>query len=356
LLAEADLTLERLKGGRANAESAREVAARLQAQLTEPTCVGDLKVFEARATELLSLAEIKHAERQAAKAAAREAALARRIAIADEAEKLATSTAWKQTQERFASLLEEWKTLARGDRDAEQMQWKRFSQARQNFDRARRTHFAEASKVAAAAKSQKADLVARAQGLSTSTEWTATTQAFRDLMDQWKAAPRGAKKDDDALWTKFRAAQQAFFDAKSAAMSERDEEFKANLELKLALLTEAEALLPISDHKAAKAALRAIGARWDKIGHVPRADISRVEGRLRKVEEAIAEAEKEEWRRTDPSRKAFAANTASKFQEAVDKLEAELATAKAAGSPKVANIEKQLVNARALVEAVIKHA
>ncbi|MEY2634495.1 MAG: hypothetical protein RIS75_435 [Actinomycetota bacterium] len=356
LLAEADLTVTRLKSGRGTVESAREVATKLQAQIDAPTMVGDLSVFAARITELLALADVKQAERTAAKAAAREAALARRIAIADEAEKLAASTSWKATQEKFTAMLEEWKTLSRGDRDAEQVQWKRFSAARQTFDRARRNHFAELTKTTAAAKSAKSAILQEALELSTSTEWGPTTIKFRELMDRWKAAPRGSKKDDDALWAKFRAAQQVFFDAKKVANSIRDEELKGNLDAKLALLVEAEAILPIKDIAAAKKVLRSISDRWAAAGHVPRGDIDRVEGRLRAVEEAIREAEQEEWRRSDPSRKAFAASTASRFQDAADKLEAEVAEARAKNSPKLAKLEEQLVNAKALVEAAAKHA
>lgn len=356
LLAEADLTVTRLKTGRGTVESAREVAAKLQAQVDAPTMVGDLSVFAARAAELLALADVKQAERTAAKAAAREAALVRRVAIADEAEKLAASTAWKATQEKFSAMLEEWKTLSRGDRDSEQVQWKRFSAARQTFDRARRNHFAELTKTSAAAKSAKSAILQEALELSTSTEWGPTTLKFRELMDKWKAAPRGSKKDDDALWNKFRAAQQVFFDAKKIANSVRDEELKGNLDLKLALLVEAEAILPIKDIQVAKKALRSISDRWATAGHVPRGDIDRVEGRLRAVEEAIREAEQEEWRRSDPSRKAFAATTASRFQDAADKLEAEVAEARAKNSPKLAKLEEQLANAKALVEAASKHA
>ena len=125
---------------------------------------------------------------------------------------------------------------------------------------------------------------------------------------------------------------------------------------KLALLEEAEAILPVTDIKAAKAALRAIGDKWSKVGHVPRADIGKVEGRLRRVEEAIQAAEQEEWRRTDPSRRAFASETASKFQASVDRLEEEVAAAKKSGAKNLKDLEAQLANAKALVEAVNKHA
>jgi hypothetical protein len=175
-------------------------------------------------------------------------------------------------------------------------------------------------------------------------------------MDRWRTAPRGNKKDDDALWNKFRSLQQEFFDARTAALSVRDEEFGGNLALKLQLLVEAEAILPVTNIAAAKKAYKSVLDRWTKIGHVPRADMQTVEGRLRKVESAIKELEQEEWRKNDPSRKAFAANTAGKFQDAVAQIEADLLKATTNGSKDVSKIEAQLANARAMLDAAMKHA
>jgi hypothetical protein len=351
-----NLAISRLSSGKGSPEGAVDLATKIEAQVSSPSVVGDLTTFPALAAKLRELGEVKAAEKSAAKAAAREAALVKRTAIADEAETLANSTAWKVTQERFAVLLEEWKKLPRGDRDSEQTQWKRFSAARQNFDKSRRTHFAELTKATAASKAIKNEIIAEAGQLAKSTDWTNTANKFKSLMDRWRTAPRGNKKDDDALWVKFRALQQEFFDARSAALSVRDEEFGGNLALKLDLLTEAEAILPVTDLAIAKKAFKSVLDRWTKIGHVPRADIQTVEGRLRKVENAIKEVEQEEWRKNDPSRKAFAANTASKFQDAVDQIETSLNKAKASGSKDVAKLEAQLTNAKAMLEAAMKHA
>jgi hypothetical protein len=356
LVSEVNLAISRLSSGKGSPEGAVDLATKIEAQVSSPSVVGDLTTFPALAAKLRELGEVKAAEKSAAKAAAREAALVKRTAIADEAETLANSTAWKVTQERFAVLLEEWKKLPRGDRDSEQTQWKRFSAARQNFDKSRRTHFAELTKATAASKAIKNEIIAEAGQLAKSTDWTNTANKFKSLMDRWRTAPRGNKKDDDALWVKFRALQQEFFDARSAALSVRDEEFGGNLALKLDLLTEAEAILPVTDLAIAKKAFKSVLDRWTKIGHVPRADIQTVEGRLRKVENAIKEVEQEEWRKNDPSRKAFAANTASKFQDAVDQIETSLNKAKASGSKDVAKLEAQLTNAKAMLEAAMKHA
>ena len=88
---------------------------------------------------------------------------------------------------------------------------------------------------------------------------------------------------------------------------------------------------------------------------MPRADISKVEGRWSVVADAIAEAEAEQWRKSDPGRKAFAASTADKFQGAVDKLEEAVSAAKAKGAANLAELEVQLANAKAMLEAAAKH-
>ncbi|CPU67352.1 protein of uncharacterised function (DUF349) [Mycobacteroides abscessus] len=63
-------------------------------------------------------------------------------------------------------------------------------------------------------------------------------------MARWKAAGRASRKDDDALWARFRAAQDTFFQARDAVNSATDAEYAANLEVKEALLAEAEATSP----------------------------------------------------------------------------------------------------------------
>ena len=128
-------------------------------------------------------------------------------------------------------------------------------------------------------------------------------------MTEWKEAGRAGRSDDDALWARFRGAQDAFFAARNEASSERDAGQSENLKAKQALAAEAEALLPVQDLGAAKAALRSIQDRWEAIGHVPRADRDKVENRLRAVEQAVRSAEESRWRRTNPEAKARAEDT-----------------------------------------------
>jgi type IV secretory pathway VirB10-like protein len=155
-------------------------------------------------------------------------------------------------------------------------------------------------------------------------------------MDKWKAAGHAGRNVEDALWQRFRAAQDVFFAARDAAQSEKDGEEKANLDRKIALVEEAEKLLPITDAAAAKKSLRAIGEKWESIGHVPRHERDRVEGRLRRVEEAIRKIEQDQWKRSNPESRARAEDTTAKFEEALQRAEKARDAARSRGDEKAA--------------------
>ena len=122
-----------------------------------------------------------------------------------------------KTPERYAAIVEEWKALPRADRTQEQELWARLSAARTAFDKARRTHFTALEAQRKLSLGAKRDLIAQAEALAASTNWAATARRLRDLMADWKAAPRGSKSDEDRLWKRFKAAQDAFYAARTAA-------------------------------------------------------------------------------------------------------------------------------------------
>jgi hypothetical protein len=351
LSVEVDLALRRLSDGKAAPEQAAVVVKRARESLESPSMVGDLANLGARVDALDVLVTERRLAVQEQRAAAKAAALAAREAIVVEAEALAESTQWKSTGERFKSLLDDWKIAPRADRTSEQALWKRFSHARSQFDKHRRQYFARLDSERSEAKQVKEALVAEAEALSGSTDWGATAGAYRDLMARWKASGRASKSEEDALWDRFRAAQDAFFSQRNAALGQRDAGFAENLAAKESLLVEAEALNP-TDLKSAKAALRHIQERWEAIGHVPRGDKERVEARLRRVEESLRKGEQEQWRRSNPEAKARADATVEQFQGSLDKLVKQQTAAEAAGDArKAADLATRITTTKALLEA-----
>ncbi|GEO33370.1 DUF349 domain-containing protein [Cellulomonas aerilata] len=338
-----------------------QTLTKLSEELADPAAVGDLAGLRGRLGALRAVAAERRAAADAERAAAKEVAVAARTAIVEQAEKIAATDPeriqWRPAGEQLRVLLDQWKDAQRNgpriDRPTEESLWKRFSHARTTFDRERRHFFAELESRNASARAAKEQLVAQAERLSTSTDWGTTAGAYRDLMAQWKASGRASRKEDDALWARFRAAQDAFFSARDAASAETDAEFRGNLEVKEALLVEAERLVPITDLAAAKAALRSIQDRWDAAGKVPRGDLQRVEARLRAVESAVRDADQSAWTRGNPETRARAEGAAAQLEAAIVGLEADLATAQAAGNArKIAEAQAALDARRAWLEQV----
>lgn len=330
LATEVTLMETRLASGTADARKIKAAAAGLAESLSTAKVLGDV---DALATRLAAIAD--HAEEAAAADRARReehraAQTARKEALAAEAEDLAANaTQWKSAGDRMRLILEEWRTITGVDRKTDDALWKRYAAARDAFNRRRGAHFAELDRERAGARETKEQLCVRAEGLSESTDWAATANAFRDLLSEWKSAGRAAKDTDEALWQRFKAAQDRFFAARNAVNAERDAEFQANGQAKEKLLAEAERIDP-SNHKAAQAALRAIAEKWDAIGKAPRETSADLERRLRAVEKKIRDAV--DASRIDPEAQA----RAEQFRSRAEQFERQAEKAAAAGRDKEA--------------------
>lgn len=344
--------------------AAREIEQTLTSldeEVKEPAAVGNLDALRERVAKLHEAAKERKEEALAERAAAKAQALTDREAVVVEAESIAAQdperTQWKNSGQRLRDLLDEWKALQRKgprlDRADEDALWKRFSSARTRFDRHRRQFFSALDARQAEVKRVKEALIEEATALQNSTEWGRTSAAYRDLMDRWKQAGRASRKEDDALWKRFREAQQVFFDARRANSEAVDSAYRENLKVKEALLEEAEALLPVENLEATIGKLRSIQDRWEEAGHVPRADMNRVENRMRAVEKAVRDAEEEQWRRTDPETKARAEGMLGQLADSIAELEGDLAKAEADGNEKkAASIRDALATKRAWQEQI----
>ncbi|WP_182353556.1 DUF349 domain-containing protein [Flaviflexus huanghaiensis] len=326
----------------------------LEESLVEPAVVGDVAALRTRTEAVRERLKVRQAEFEEERRVAKLQALAERTALIERAETIAAQdpakTHWRDSRNELNSLLDQWKAAQKSgpriDRSSEESLWKRFSRARTEFDRHRRQHFSQVEANRNEVTAKKEALIKRAEEMSTSTNWGATSAAYRDLLEEWKAAGRITRKEDDKLWARFRAAQQVFFDARQADRDSISSEQNANLQAKLELIKEAESILPIKDIQAAKAKLHDIQDRWEDIGFVPRKDMSRTEGRLRDIESAVRSAEDEQWRRSDPSKVERASGFAAQLEEAIAKHEAELEDAKARGDEQAAARAQEALDAR----------
>ena len=342
------------------AKDALTAIEHLRAQVAEGHAVGDLDALAKRLDALVGVVESRREERREARAKAQDEAKGAKEALVSESEQLAESTQWREAGDRLRALVDTWKGLPRLDRKSDDELWHRFSHARSTFSKRRKAHFATLDQQRDEARQHKERLAKEAESLSGSTDWGPTATRYRELMAEWKAAGRAQREAEDELWTRFRGAQDVFFQARSAVFDERDAGERENQTLKEALLVEAETLLPQiaaqpGDLKAVKASYRSISERWEEIGHVPRDARPKLEARLHTVDRAIREAEEAEWQRSNPEARARAQGMTGLLQAAVDKLEKQIETARTKGdNSRAAKLENELTGRRELLDQALK--
>jgi len=351
LAGQVTLLEQRVKRGAPATDISKAVNS-LRESVANAHAVGDLESL-ARRLEALSGTTKELTEQQQAEAKAAVAdALAERTRIVEQAEALAAQdpakTQWKQATSELDALFASWQRHQQdGPRlpknDANEL-WKRFRAARSTIETHRKAFFAELDASHRDVRTRKQALIERAEALAP--RGADAVGDYRSLLDEWKQAGRAGKKLDDQLWARFKAAGDVLFNAKAEIDAHEDEAYRANLDEKLALLTEAEPLLTETDPKQARAGLNRIQRRWDEIGKVPRDQIRVVEDRLRKIENHVRSLEDEHWQREDPEKKARSEGMLGQLHEAIEKLEAELASAEASGDASAAASAREALDAR----------
>ena len=351
LVAFLDLTEKKLAAPEHTQNELNRLLENLRKNMKEPQVAGDIPALRARAHDLREKAKEKIQELEAKRAEERAGATQRRTEFVESIEALVATdpeqVSWKKAGETMRSMVPTWKQMqSEGvslDRPTEDALWKRLSAARSTFDRMRRQFFSQLDEKHTEAAAVKERLITRAEAMQDSTDWGPTVRAFKDLMQEWREAPRGSRKKDDAQWKRFKAAQDRFFTARNADLEETEVDQRQNLDVKEALLAEAQAIDPGKDLDAAKEALRSIQDRWEAAGKVPRSDMRRVEDRLRSIERSVKKAEEDEWRRTDPRTRARVEGASSQLHSAIASYEEDLEKARAGGDrKKIAEAETAL--------------
>ncbi|WP_022891963.1 DUF349 domain-containing protein [Agromyces subbeticus] len=351
LAGQVGLLEQRVRRGAPAADVAKAVAT-LRASVSSANAVGDLESLARRLESLSGTTKELTEQQQAETKAAVAEAIAERTAIVEAAEALAAGdpakTQWKQATAELDELFTRWQ---RHQQDGPRLPkneandlWKRFRAARSTIETHRKAFFAELDAAHRDVRTRKQALIERAEALAP--RGADAVGDYRNLLDEWKLAGRAGKKLDDSLWAKFKAAGDVLFSAKAEVDAQEDESYRANLDEKLALLTEAETLLSEKDPKQARSTLNRLQRKWDEIGKVPRDQVRVVEDRIRKVENHVKSLEEERWQREDPEKKARSEGMLGQLHDAIDKLEAELAAAEAAGDTRAAASAREALDAR----------
>jgi len=167
--------------------------------------------------------------------------LAQKLALIERAEALAHSTDWIKTAEELKKLQTEWQAIGPVPRQETRATWKRFREACDTFFTRRNSDLAQRKEIWATNQAKKEALCVRAEQLATSMEWERSAGEIRRLQTEWKTIGPVRRSRSEALWQRFRAACDAFFDR----YKRRDQiELEAKQADREALVAELESLSP----------------------------------------------------------------------------------------------------------------
>jgi hypothetical protein len=180
-------------------------------------------------------------EHQKHKAEQEQANLEKKLALCSQAETLAGSTDWLRTADKVKALQAEWKAIGAVPRKEQKPLWDRFHAACDRFFSARKQDLGRRKDEWAQNLARKEALVAQAEAVAQSSDWDKAAEEIRKLQADWKAVGSVKRAKSEAIWGRFKAACDAFFERYKS----RDQIAAAeNEKAREALLAELEALLP----------------------------------------------------------------------------------------------------------------
>ena len=173
---------------------------------------------------------------------------------------------WNKASEELLEIQKVWKTIGFAPKKDNNRIYERFRNACDKFFELKRNFYAGVKNEMEHNLALKQELCAEAEALAVSEDWKHATDELIALQARWKQVGPVARRHSDAVWKRFRAACDKFFERKSAHFSSVDSEHEQNLKLKLALIEEMKA----ADVKAGGFEMvKEFQRRWSQIGFVP---------------------------------------------------------------------------------------
>jgi hypothetical protein len=182
---------------------------------------------------------------------------------------LATHKEWGEKSKEVVNLQKIWRTIGFAPRKDNNKIYKRFREACDKFFDAKRDFYSKNKELQQNNLQMKIDLCIQAEALKNSDDWRKTTQELINIQKQWKEIGPVPRKHSDALWKRFRASCDHFFEKKSEHFSGIDSEQVDNLKEKEQLIQEVENFKSTGDPDENLKVLKDFQRRWTEIGHVP---------------------------------------------------------------------------------------
>ena len=215
-----------------------------------------------------------------------------------QAEALAQSENVVEAFRELQKLHEQWKEYGPVAKEFREQIWERFKAATATINKKYQSHFEGLKEQQAENLAKKTVLCEKVEEIAErevtdSNQWNAFSKEIEDIQKEWKTIGFASKKDNQKIYDRFRAACDKFFGRKRDFYTEYKDSINANLDKKVAICEQAEALKTSTDWKKTADQLIELQKQWKEIGAVPRKKSEQLWKRFRAAcDEFFAERDK----------------------------------------------------------------
>ena len=215
------------------------------------------------------------------------------------AEKLAENPNVVEAFRELQKLHEQWKEYGPVAKEFREQIWERFKAATSVINKKYQAYFEAIKERQAENLVKKTELCEKveeiaARNVENSNEWNAFSKEIEEIQKEWKTIGFATKKDNQKIYDRFRSACDSFYVRKREFYAEYKDGINSNLEKKIALCEEAEALKTSTDWKKTTDQFISLQKQWKEIGAVPRKKSEQLWKRFRAAcDEFFAERDKQ---------------------------------------------------------------
>lgn len=228
-----------------------------------------------------------------------------KVALCEKAEKLVEEENVINAFATLQKLHEEWKEFGPVEKEHREAIWERFKVATSQVNKKHQAYFEKIKadqKVNLAAKTvlcEKAEEIA-AREVAESNTWNEYSKELEGLQKEWKSIGFASKKDNQKIYDRFRAACDQFYNRKREYYSQFKDQMTRNMEQKIALCEQAEAMKESTDWKKTTEDLINLQKQWKEIGPVSRKKSDQIWNRFRSACDYFFDNKEKNYGGVDP--------------------------------------------------------
>ncbi|MBR2501526.1 MAG: DUF349 domain-containing protein [Rikenellaceae bacterium] len=240
---------------------------------------------------------------------------------------------WNKANDRLLEIQKVWKTIGFAPKKDNTRIYERFRNACDRFFAMKRDYYAQIKAEMDHNLQLKNEICEAAESIKDSEDWKKTADELIALQKRWKEIGTVSRRHSDAVWKRFRAACDYFFERKAAHFSSIDNEQERNLQAKRELL---EQMKGCDVKEGGYEAIKSFQRKWNEIGYVPIKQKDALQKQYKEVVDAM-----------------FATLRGSEHDRSMDRFRSKLSSMKASGDKRLRSERERLYNKVKQLEADI---